>query len=116
MGTFYWGKRHPSHHKFFSCDSASLQLPPADYIRGPMGTQRIHPNRKDPQVVPREFGVRQGYAMCAVLRAMNEALASYKERYCRPEDVSGGVRRFTDLGGKVLAADRYALEGGQRRA
>ncbi len=108
VGTYYWGKRHPSHRTFFSCDAASLRLPPAGYLSGPMGTQRIHPGRKEPQVVTGEFAVRQGYAMCAILRAMNEAQASYKGRYCRPEEVSGGVRRFTDLKPDALAADPYA--------
>ncbi|CAN0037703.1 unnamed protein product [Scytosiphon promiscuus] len=110
VGTYMWGKRHQSHHNFFACDSDSLQLPPANYLRGPMGTTRVHPNRgvSDPERVEESVGVRQGYAMCAVLRAMNEALVSYKERYCRPEEVSGGVRRFTDLPQSQLEADIYA--------
>ena len=58
--------------------------------------------------VPAATGVRQGYALCAVLRAMNAAQVSYKSRYCRTGEVSGGVRRFTDLSPAQLAADSFA--------
>lgn len=116
VGTFMWGKRHKSHHNFFSCDSDSLELPPPGYLKSPMGTIRVHPV---PRVVPGEppsnmesvsleTGVRQTYALCAVLRAMNEALAAYKGRYCRPGEVSGGSRRFTDLSKKQVEADPYS--------
>ena len=113
-----WGKRHRSHHNFFSCDSPSLQLPPADYLKSPMGTVRVHPFRQSPTAMPPApdrvtlaKGIRQGYALCAVLRAMNEALKAYKDRYCRPEDITGGVRRFTDLSREQLAADKYSYIG-----
>ncbi|CAM9421906.1 unnamed protein product [Pylaiella littoralis] len=116
VGTFMWGKRHKSHHNFFSCDSDSLELPPPGYLKSPMGTIRVHPV---PRAVPGEppsnmesvsleTGVRQTYALCAVLRAMNEALAAYKGRYCRPGEVSGGSRRFTDLSKKQVEADPYS--------
>lgn len=111
-----WGKRHKTHHNFFSCDSDSLELPPAGYLNTPMGTVRVHPVLKNVPGKPPsnmedvtvQVGLRQSYAMCAVLRAMNEALAAYKSRYCRPGEISGGVRRFTDLSKELLAADPYS--------
>ena len=114
-----WAKRHTSLHEFFSCDSDSLQLPPPDYLESPMGTLRVHPLRPNaaaapsaPERVSHKTGVRQGYAMCAVLRAMNEALDAYKARYCRPGEITGGVRRFTDLSREQLAHDPFAHVGG----
>jgi len=107
VGTYFWNKHKPSLHTFFSCGSDSLRVPPVEYLKGPMGSLRIHPSAGK-QVVTQEEGSREGYMICAILRAMNEAQMSYKERYCRPEDVRGGVRRFTDLPSKALAHDPYA--------
>ncbi|CAB1116688.1 unnamed protein product [Ectocarpus sp. CCAP 1310/34] len=116
VGTFMWGKRHHTHQTFFGCHSDSLELPPPDYLAGPMAEVRVHPhraraqsgNQAEPERVPAAMGMRQGYAMCAVLRAMNEALVKFKYRYCEPGDVSGGVRRFTDLAREQLDADAYS--------
>ncbi|CAM9987864.1 unnamed protein product [Laminaria digitata] len=116
VGTYMFGKRHKSHHKFFTCSADALQLPPPDYLMSPMATLRVHPRRQNPQgkestteeQVSVKTGVRQGYAMCAVLRAMNAAQVSYKNRYCRAGETSGGVRRFTDLSPAQLATDQFA--------
>lgn len=110
-----FGKRHKSHHTFFSCDSDVLQLPPLDYVATPMGSLRVHPKHQSAKAeaamteehVKLETGIRQGYAICAVLRALNIALASYKNRYCKPGEVSGGIRRFTDLTLAQLATDKF---------
>lgn len=116
VGTYMFGKRHKSHHEFFSCDADAHQLPPPNYLATPMGSLRVHPKRTAPkndatlmteEHVDLATGIRQGYAMCAVLRAMNIAQDSFKNRYCKPEEVSGGVRRFTDLTPAQLATDKF---------
>ncbi|CAN0035832.1 unnamed protein product [Pylaiella littoralis] len=85
VGTFMWWKYDESLHHFFSCDSDSLELPPAGYLNSPMATIRVNPATHDVpgkpsthiQSVELGTGVRQMYALCAVLRAMNEALVTY---------------------------------------
>ena len=107
-----FGKRHRSNHDFFSCDADAYELPPPDYLSSPMVELRVQPVKageasKEDHVLA-ITGVRQGYAMCAVLRAMNVAQVSYKNRYCRAEEISGGVKRLTDLNPEQVAADSYA--------
>ncbi|CAM9372253.1 unnamed protein product [Discosporangium mesarthrocarpum] len=114
VGTFVFAKRHADHHSFFSCTSDALELPPPGYLAGPWGLLRIHPERRKGgarEEVPRAVSVRQGYVICAVLRAMNSALSAYKKRYCEGEEVSGGVRRFTDLSPAQLVKDYTAVAG-----
>lgn len=95
VGTFMFGKRNRTLHQFFSCKADSLELPPSGYLESRIARLRVHPSRIE--VVPAEIGLRQGYIMCGVLHSLNRALVAFKARYCRPEEVSGGVRRFTDL-------------------
>lgn len=108
-----FGKRNPSHHEFFSCKADAFELPPAEYLASPMGTIRVHPrpfqksSKSTEEQVPYMTGIRQGYAMCAVLRSMNVAQVSYKNRFCSPEETSGGVRRFTDLTPAQVATDAF---------
>ncbi|CAM9158118.1 unnamed protein product [Choristocarpus tenellus] len=112
VGTYVFGKRRKEHHSFFSCGADSLQLPPQGYLGSPWGLLRIHPTmRKEGprEVIPLKIGVREGYGICAALRAMNAAQHSYKERYCEPGEIQGGVKRLTDLSLAQLATD-YTLD------
>lgn len=105
VGTYFFGKRHKTHHKFFTCAADSLKLPPSDYLASPMGLVRVHPGAKD-SITARD-STRMGYMLCSILRGMNDAQAAYKRRYCEPGEISGGVRKFTDLKPKDLAMDQY---------
>lgn len=108
-----FGKRHSSHHAFFTCEADAYELPPPTYLASPMANSRIQPlaSKKGDEKVSTTIGIRQGYAMCAVLRAMNTAQESYKSRYCRSEEISGGVKRLTDLNADQVAADVYGKNG-----
>lgn len=105
VGTYMFGKRHKTHHNFFACGADSLKEPPPGYLESPMGLVRVHPGREE--VITAATATRQGYMMCSLLRFMNSAQAAYKLRYCSPDEVSGGVRRITDLRPKVVEADKY---------
>lgn len=107
VGTYMFGKRHKSNHEFFSCDADSIETPPSDYLDSPMGVVRVHPGKQE-SVAP-ITGVRQGYMMCTILRSMNAALAAFKNRYCIPEEVSGGVKRLTDLSPVQVEQDIYGI-------
>lgn len=104
VGTYFFAKRHQALCSFFTCTANSLKLPPPDYLTSPMGLVRIHPNKQENMTV--QARTRNGYQMCSMLRSLNTAQAAYKQRYCAPEEVSGGVQKLTDLP-TALGIDHY---------
>lgn len=82
-----------------------------DYLSTPMAGVRVHPPAKGAparkQQVTTLTGVRQGYAMCTVLQSLNMAQASYKSLYCKRSEISGDVKRFTDLRPEQIQSDTF---------
>lgn len=98
-------------HSFFSCGADFQETPPPDYLDSPMGIVRVHP--EETENVTFIAGVRQGYMTCTILRSMNMAQVAYKSKYCRLEEVSGGVKRYTDLQLSRVEEDKYGINLGR---
>lgn len=95
VGTFMFGKRHSILQSFFTCGASALAAPPPGILSGIMPQYRIHPQKTEK--VETFIGLRNGYMMCNIIHALNQAQVTFKRRYCRPGEVYGGIERLSDL-------------------
>ncbi|CAM9107188.1 unnamed protein product, partial [Phaeothamnion confervicola] len=99
-GVYMFGKRREELHDVFRCGGPLLLEPPRHAAKLKV---RVHPGPRV-ETVAAATATRNAFGVCVATKAVNEAIADYRQRYCPP--VVGKPApplRLTDLPPKAIA-------------
>ena len=78
VGDWFFAKRRMEKN-FFECDHALMEEPPADVV---LESNYIRPPGSDKQQVDVKRRQREGFTVCGIIGALNEASLFYKKHHC----------------------------------